>query len=906
MKNIVFNRLHLGLALSLMLPVLSCTRLPDTAQDVLHPQDKIEQPTDSKDTYILGMLRVKLTEGLYRSLNAQQLRSGNDQVDSYLSNIQALKMVPVFRNLDPEFSERHRKAGLHLWYDIEFSESVEVLQAMRGANGLPGIQEVEAIEQIAPSGGKVVFGMPNSFRSTPQAGDGIPNDERFRDQWNLYNTGQIDGFRKGVDVNVVEAWKAGVTGDSRVIVAVLDGGVQVNHPDLIDNLWVNPKAKADAHGVMDTHGQNFIDEVHTIDPDNHGTHVAGLIAATRNNGKGIAGVAGGDGTKGSGVRIMSCQIFAEKNNSSAVLNAFIYAADNGAVLANNSWGTGGGSGPDMIPGSFKTAIDYFTDHAGCDKDGNQRSDSPMKGGLALFAAGNNGGEMWYIPANYSRVVAVTSVGPTAKKAVYSNYGVWADISAPGGDYDYGNPEGLTLSTITEGMYGYMQGTSQATPIATGVAALIVSKFGGKGFTNKQLREKLESALRPFDLNKINPKYVGKIGVGIVDAGRAIADSKQSNPEAVSRETLKITPSQNQVALQWQAVKDLDDGSADYYKLYYSDQGALSETSLETAKYMKINALEYKAGETIEFAATGLKLNTTYHFALVAIDRWGLTSETLFFESTTLKNHRPTLSIVSGESNPTLRDSNKTIVEVSVQDADGHEWSYELRGETRGITHYRSRDKIIIEMRKTLEQGKYLVQVVVSDPFETSTLDIPFEVGANHAPTTTAEIGEIFIPITKKDFYLDLSTLFHDADGDELTYQARSMNPEIATPKIDDGKLTLDITQKGNARLETTARDPLGGLVRLNFIARIVNDDIVYVAYPVPVSTDLNIRLSDEVYFAEIRIVTSLGAQKMVKFVTVREDSDRHVKLDMSKIEVGSYVLEVSANGKVFKQNIVKN
>lgn len=900
-----YKSILLGGLVALLMLFFSCSKISE-APMAEEDDESIKRETlyGDESNYISGVVRVKLTEDFYHNLQLNQLRGESNKVDAYLAEIGAKSMSPVFTNLNPKYEKRHKKAGLHLWFNIELDQTRVVTRAAEDIKDLPGMQIVEPVLKIMQPQSKVIFATPSVLRNVT-TGEGIPNDARFSEQWHLQNTIQEEGFIRGVDINAVEAWKQGVTGDPKVIVAVLDGGVQTDHPDIAANLWNNPNPTQDASGHWDIHGRNFNNDVNKIDPDNHGTHVAGLIAAVRNNNIGVAGVAGGDGTKDSGVRIMSCQIFSDIHNLNAVENALIYAADHGAVIANNSWGAGPGPGPDIIPQYYKVAIDYFTDYAGCDEDGNQLKDSPMKGGLAFFAAGNQNSEIWYIPGNYSRVVAVTSVGPTAKKAAYSNYGVWTDIAAPGGDWAYGNPEGLILSTVKEGMYGYMQGTSQATPITTGIAALIVSKFGGPGFTNEDLRAKLLGALRPFDIDARNLEFAGKIGAGIVDANKALSENENQKPDAVSENDIKVEPSHSEIVLKWPSVKDPDDGTATYYNLYCSENGPLNEASIAGMKPMKLNALEFPFGKEVIFQVKNLKLNTQYYFAVESVDRWGLKSEYTFFQGKTLENHLPELSIPEG-TKLLLRDGNKVTVEVTVKDKDGHQWNYEIKGVSKGVTHRRDGNKIIIDIRRAVEEGVHMLKVIVSDPFGSSTLDIPFEVGLNHAPTTIANQEKIFLPINSKDFSLRLDTFFSDADGDELKYEVRSTVPQVASAEIVDGKLIFKVNMKGTTHFEVTAIDVFGAKARLNFDVQVVNDDIVYVVYPIPVRTNLNVRLSDEVHYAQIRIFTPMGTEKMKKFVTVRSDSDRYVVLDMSKIEVGSYVLEVTANGKVFKQNVIKN
>jgi hypothetical protein len=288
------------------------------------------------------------------------------------------------------------------------------------------------------------------------------------------------------------------------------------------------------------------------DGANHGTHVAGTIAAMNNNGKGVSGIAGGSGAD-DGVRLMSCATMNDDGRGRGAdyaARAITYACNNGAVICQNSWGYS-----DIINwndaqfSSLKTAIGYFVDYAGMDETGEVQV-GPMAGGLVVFAAGNEGyyqGAATKYPAADSRVVAVASIGADYRPAYYSSYGTWVDVSAPGGDpffsdkenpyvgSGYGNTTAEVLSTIVNG-YGLMSGTSMACPHVSGVAALglsYASQLGVK-MTAETLKEYLIETSRDIDsyLKDGEYKYLplqdgtyklymqdyrGKIGEGLVDA-----------------------------------------------------------------------------------------------------------------------------------------------------------------------------------------------------------------------------------------------------------------------------------------------------------------------------------------------------------------------------------------------------
>ena len=397
-------------------------------------------------------------------------------------------------------------------------------------------------------------------------------------------------------------WATYTGGSPNVIVAILDDGVQLNHPDLVA-VTIPGGPNGSRSFVNDLPGYD-------IYPDDHATHVAGAIAAVSNNGIGISGIAGGLDGKG-GVRVLACP-FMHKNPDDPShtmpgnpYEAMVWAADHGAVICNNSWGRDYATEAEAMAdnvGSMGPAIDYFIQYAGCDMDGNQRADSPMKGGVVFFSAGNEGWRAAW-PAAYEKVIAVGAVSARYTKAYYSNYGDWVDICAPGGDYKL---DAEILSTVSDGGYAYMQGTSMACPQVTGVAALLVSHFGGPGFTNEKLKERL---LGGADPNKISQNE--KIGP-MLDALGAFVYGGTEAPETAK--IISSSVSTNNITLNWKVTSDPDDGKCfGYLALATKDASDLSDLNPRnlpsSVRSVSVEVGALAVGETISATLKDLEFDT---------------------------------------------------------------------------------------------------------------------------------------------------------------------------------------------------------------------------------------------------------------------------------------------------------
>lgn len=299
---------------------------------------------------------------------------------------------------------------------------------------------------------------PTATATMTPGQDRMPNDPFFSNLWGMHNTGQTGG-KADADIDAPSAWTLN-TGSASTIIAVIDTGVDYNHPDLSANMWINTGEIAgngiddDRNGYIDdVRGWNFVSNNNNpMDDHSHGTHCAGTAAAVGNNGVGVAGVSWT-------AKIMPLKFLdsSGSGSTSAAVSAILYANRMGAHVLSNSWGGGG------YLQSLKDAIDA----------------SP---GVVVCASGNSGlntDSSPQYPSAYTSttIIAVAATDHNDNLASFSNYG--------GTSVDVGAPGVNIYSTVLSGGYGTKSGTSMATPHVAGLAGLI--KSVNPTLTNLQIK-----------------------------------------------------------------------------------------------------------------------------------------------------------------------------------------------------------------------------------------------------------------------------------------------------------------------------------------------------------------------------------------------------------------------------------
>ena len=552
----------------------SCVQDPEfEPTPIVEPANKI---IGNADVAVSGELIIYVDDATANAWHnaSTPTRAGIVAMDAVAEELGVESVRPVF-NMAIN-ADKKRERGMHRWFVVEFAEDTPVESV---AQRYAAMKEVERVEYAMAFVRPEVNVVPVESHPATRSESEPFNDPMLPLQWGLHNEGSSEIFSTayaGADINAYEAWKY-ATGNPKVVVAVVDEGVKYTHPDLAANMWTNSAELNGAEGVDDD-GNGYVDDIYGLNTieqngniswDNirydsegnyigdvgHGTHVAGIIAAVNNNGEGISSIAGGSGN-GDGVRIMSVQMFQESlgADNTRIAAGIEYAADMGAAILQCSWGQPvswiSDSGYEKNTGKVLIeAIKYFVECS---------DNEVMDGGVAIFAAGNEGLNYTSYPGAYNQFISVAAYAPDGLPTGYTNYHYGCNIAAPGGDYEYVdgvlNPNGAILSTVpsetpdvynngktTYGSdYAYMTGTSMACPFVSGVAALALSSAVDHGIrlTNDDLYDIICSSVNDINHRLYGSKtvytysgkvseivlddYRGKMGIGMVDALYAVS------------------------------------------------------------------------------------------------------------------------------------------------------------------------------------------------------------------------------------------------------------------------------------------------------------------------------------------------------------------------------------------------
>ena len=860
--------------LLLVLPVLlalSCAREMDEQYPVVtgggvEESEKIDA-SDIDPLIVPGVAKILFSDEIVAEIETY----GGDGIPvtkssplgSMLSEMGVASMERLFPYAG-EYEARTREDGLHKWYVVTFDKDIPVTKA---GNDLASFKEVEVFEPVR--------------KIAPLA----TNDSYWRNMWGLNNS-------NGYNVDVLPVWENYTVGNPDVVVAVVDGGLQLNHPDLSWN-------------CLESGHYNYVTNSTNIVPDNdgHGTHVAGTIAAVSNNGVGVAGVAGGDyAADRRGISLLSLAVFSGSRSAYSFETAIKEGADKGALICQNSWGYVVDTNDDgQISQSelnsymyehnnpsraFTQAVDYFIKNAGCDAFGNQKASSPMKGGIVLFAAGND--DLQYgPPGNYEPIVAVGAIQSNGNRASFSNYGDWVDICAPGVNI---------YSTVPTNKYASYGGTSMACPHVSGVAALLISHFGGPGFTCDDLKEALLGGAREIGAST-GSKPIGPL----VDAYGSFMYMIAGVPDPVTDYT--PVASGNSISINLKS-----NGSFGYMAAASKSRSALESMDPRNPGSNIITARlevgdDHPVGEDISVVLKKLDFSTDYYVTVCSYGT-SYTEPAPIKQVRTGENHAPVINL-----NPAIGQFKQYMnvsLPLDIYDPDFNDIDVSLTTNGRAKIEKDGNGVWYFLLNCQLSAcGTFNGTISARDEYGKQTdKTFTYSVTENNPPEEVLPLDNIWLAEVGDEATVDLSEHFVDPDEEELSFTSAVIDKSILRGNLNGSVLTVKALDKGLGTVAVSASDAMGEKLIREFkvLVRPLSEKVT-LDPGTEVTDHLTVLTAVSPQETEITLISYYGVKVFSKKGVY--SAFEPVEIDTSKLARGLYYLTVSYGGNSYKYNIVK-
>ncbi len=915
-------------------------------QSATDNQPSIENLTDKVE----GMLTIRLSNDVLGHIdnakNELKLPTGDAELDDYLSSIGTVRLYRAFPNAGKN-EYRQVEEGLNAWYTVWIdSQRKSLTRALSASKNSRVISFAEPVRMPTLDEYTVVDA---SFPATRATEDAPFDDPLWPGQWDLKNNGnlgngtnaegkQVVSSIAGADINIIPAWKT-TTGSADVVVAIVDGGIDIQHEDLKDNLWVN-KNEIPGNGIDDdnngyiddVNGYNFVDNSGVIVAHDHGTHVAGTVAARSNNGKGICGIAGGDGSSHSGARLMSCQIFKANPNYdpndpksrrnlgpssyNGIAAAIVYGANNGALISQNSWGFSDYSNEPQV---VKAAIDYFNKYAG------RYAGALMKGGLMFFSAGNDATELPLYPAANKNVIAVAAYAPDFAATWYTNYGHWVNICAPGGTSPYqnkypyinGQPALQILSTLptTDGRsrYGYMQGTSMACPHLSGIAALVISKYGGSGFTREELWQRIITGIKPVDINTYNTgKYADKMGLGFTDAALSLLRPDSHITPSVPR----FLPDrfQNDYAslrVAWTS-DDVSNGAVFKYTLYCSRRPiTIDNYNRAGTDSFDVQANYLTTPKAFERTLNKLQTGTPYYIAVRSMAANGKYSPLVIYSGSlsTLVNTAPVITPDKDLTLPIqMAGNDATEVTFKIDDKEGHTYRYEITN--KGSLYVEETGQLlkIKFFAGTMPLGENKFTLTVTDQYgAVADVNIVINKVKDNPPYPKSPIKTI--AIRKGEIKtIRLSDLLADENPATMVYTLKEVKNSNIKVSLSGEILNIEGLLLGQSSVSLTATDEHQQTTNVLLPVLTYMNEGIFSLFPTVTDQTLYVKLGD-IINGSVRLIIRNTAGKKAKEATYHttelDQEKRTILLDVSRLLPGKYELSIKNNDNTYTQTFIK-